>query len=176
MSVLEHEMQRPHANRAKELSAVLAPTAPAFDTATRLQQRTIIRMRMVRGRLVLGPVCAIRMRIRGYPPRRVDGQEAVGTLRPPGRGWRKGLVSAFRIPRFDRLSHAQGGSPMRWTPGRMSGNIEDRRGRGGGIGMMGPGMGLGGVVLLVLSLLFGQNLFEERGARRCADQETSTEW
>jgi uncharacterized protein len=52
---------------------------------------------------------------------------------------------------------------MRWTPGRMSGNIEDRRGRGGGIGMMGPGMGLGGVVLLVLSLLFGQNLFEGSG-------------
>ncbi len=51
---------------------------------------------------------------------------------------------------------------MRWTPGRMSRNVEDRRG-GGGIGMMGPGMGLGGVVLLVLSLLFGQNLFEGEG-------------
>jgi uncharacterized protein len=52
---------------------------------------------------------------------------------------------------------------MRWTPGRMSRNIEDRRGaRGGGIGMMGPGLGLGGVVaLLVLSLLFGQDLFQE---------------
>ncbi len=38
---------------------------------------------------------------------------------------------------------------MRWTPGRMSRNIEDRRGaRGGGIGMMGPGMG--GVVLLLV--------------------------
>jgi uncharacterized protein len=50
---------------------------------------------------------------------------------------------------------------MRWTPGRMSRNIEDRRGaRGGGIGMMGPGLGLGGVVLLVLSLLFGQDLLE----------------
>ncbi len=53
---------------------------------------------------------------------------------------------------------------MRWTPGRMSRNIEDRRGRGGGgIGMMGPGMGLGGVVLLVLSLLFGQNLMDGSG-------------
>jgi predicted metalloprotease len=52
---------------------------------------------------------------------------------------------------------------MRWTPGRMSRNIEDRRGaRGGGIGMMGPGMGLGGVVvLLVLSLLFGEDLLQE---------------
>ena len=50
---------------------------------------------------------------------------------------------------------------MRWTPGRMSRNIEDRRGAGrGGIGMMGPGLGLGGVVLLVLSLLFGQDLLE----------------
>ena len=50
---------------------------------------------------------------------------------------------------------------MRWTPGRMSRNIEDRRGaRGGGIGMMGPGMGLGGVVLLVLSLLFGRDLLD----------------
>jgi predicted metalloprotease len=52
---------------------------------------------------------------------------------------------------------------MRWTPGRMSRNIEDRRGTGGGgIGMMGPGLGLGGVVvLLVLSLLFGQDLLQE---------------
>jgi predicted metalloprotease len=54
---------------------------------------------------------------------------------------------------------------MRWTPGRMSRNIEDRRGaRGGGIGIMGPGLGLGGVVvLLVLSLLFGQDLLQETG-------------
>jgi predicted metalloprotease len=47
---------------------------------------------------------------------------------------------------------------MRWTPGRISRNIEDRRGAGGG--MMGPGLGLGGVVLLVLGLLFGQDLLE----------------
>jgi uncharacterized protein len=49
---------------------------------------------------------------------------------------------------------------MRWTPGRISRNIEDRRGASGGIGMMGPGMGIGGVVLLVLALLFGQDVFE----------------
>jgi uncharacterized protein len=49
---------------------------------------------------------------------------------------------------------------MRWTPGRMSRNIEDRRGTGGGMGMMGPGLGLGGVVLVVLSLLFGQDLLQ----------------
>jgi uncharacterized protein len=63
---------------------------------------------------------------------------------------------------------------MRWTPGRMSGNIEDRRGRGGGIGMMGPGMGLGGVVLLVLSLLFGQNLFEGSGDTTTGAPTTGT--
>ena len=63
---------------------------------------------------------------------------------------------------------------MRWTPGRMSRNIEDRRGGGrGGIGMMGPGMGIGGVVLLVLSLLFGQDLMQggdAPGAPRASDR------
>jgi uncharacterized protein len=49
---------------------------------------------------------------------------------------------------------------MRWTPGRMSRNIEDRRGSSGGISMMGPGLGLGGVILVVLSLLFGQDLMQ----------------
>ncbi len=63
---------------------------------------------------------------------------------------------------------------MRWKPGRMSGNIEDRRGRGGGIGMMGPGMGLGGVVLLVLSLLFGQNLFEGSSEAPTGEPTTGT--
>src|SRR3712207_503341 len=52
---------------------------------------------------------------------------------------------------------------MRWTPGRMSRNIEDRRGGGGGIGMMGPGMGIGGVVLLVLGLLFGGDVLNTTG-------------
>src|SRR3982751_2644442 len=51
---------------------------------------------------------------------------------------------------------------MRWMPGGSNKNVEDRRG-GGGIGMMGPGMGLGGVVLVILSLLFGQNLFQGAG-------------
>ena len=63
---------------------------------------------------------------------------------------------------------------MRWTPGRQSGNIEDQRGRGGGIGMMGPGMGIGGVVLLVLSLLFGQNLFEGSGEAPTGAPTTGT--
>ncbi len=52
---------------------------------------------------------------------------------------------------------------MRWRPGSRSGNIEDRRGEdGGGGGARLPGirLGLGGVaVLLVLSVLTGQNFF-----------------
>ena len=43
---------------------------------------------------------------------------------------------------------------MRWSPGRDSGNVEDRRGMGG----MGMPMGIGGsVILLVLSLIFGRD-------------------
>ena len=57
---------------------------------------------------------------------------------------------------------------MRWTPGGSSSNVEDRRGMGGGGGGFrlggGGGMGLGGaVILLVLSLLFGRNLFTGAG-------------
>ncbi|HVX88344.1 MAG TPA: neutral zinc metallopeptidase, partial [Gemmatimonadales bacterium] len=51
---------------------------------------------------------------------------------------------------------------MRWTPGGVSDNIEDRRGASGGAGLRLPGgrFGLGTVViLLVLSLLFKRNLF-----------------
>ncbi|MHB1072654.1 MAG: KPN_02809 family neutral zinc metallopeptidase [Gemmatimonadaceae bacterium] len=52
---------------------------------------------------------------------------------------------------------------MRWTPGGRSRNLEDRRGSGGGMGMP---MGIGGtVVLLVLSLLFGRNLFNDVGVQ-----------
>ena len=44
---------------------------------------------------------------------------------------------------------------MRWTPGGVSGNIEDRRG-GGGFG--GRGVGIGGLLLAaVLSLIFGRD-------------------
>jgi predicted metalloprotease len=46
---------------------------------------------------------------------------------------------------------------MRWTPGGVSGDIEDRRGEGG-FRMGGPQLGLGGTLLvLVLSLIFGRN-------------------
>jgi predicted metalloprotease len=54
---------------------------------------------------------------------------------------------------------------MRWTPGQRSSNIEDRRGAsagggGGGFGRSGMGLG-GGVVLLILSLVFGRNFFSD---------------
>ena len=52
---------------------------------------------------------------------------------------------------------------MRWTRGDRSSDIEDRRGEGGGgFGglRVGGGIGIGGaVILLVLSLVFGQNFF-----------------
>jgi len=49
---------------------------------------------------------------------------------------------------------------MRWTPGGVSGNIEDERdsGGGGGFGFGGRGVGLGGLILAgVLSLIFGRD-------------------
>jgi predicted metalloprotease len=47
---------------------------------------------------------------------------------------------------------------MRWTPGGVSGNVEDRRGGFGGFGGGGLKLGLGGtLVLFVLSLIFGQD-------------------
>jgi uncharacterized protein len=53
---------------------------------------------------------------------------------------------------------------MRWTPGYQSGNVEDRRGSGGMMRGAG-GMGIGTfVVLLVLSLIFKQDLFQLVGA------------
>lgn len=51
---------------------------------------------------------------------------------------------------------------MRWTPGGVSSDIEDRRGGGGGgFGFgRGPTIGCGGaIILLVLSLLTGKNFF-----------------
>jgi predicted metalloprotease len=51
---------------------------------------------------------------------------------------------------------------MRWTPGNISPNVEDRRGSsGGGFGFgRGPTIGCGGaIILLVLSLLTGKNFF-----------------
>ncbi len=50
---------------------------------------------------------------------------------------------------------------MRWTPGGLSSDIEDRRGSsGGGFGIGGAPIGCGGaILLLVLSLLFHKNFF-----------------
>ena len=56
---------------------------------------------------------------------------------------------------------------MRWTPGGRSKDVEDLRGQtgGGGGGMMlGRGMGIGGAVIaLILSLVFGVNIFDSGG-------------
>src|SRR6185503_19285385 len=45
---------------------------------------------------------------------------------------------------------------MRWSPGADRGNVEDRRGGGGGFGMAPMGIG-GTIVVLVLSLIFGRD-------------------
>jgi predicted metalloprotease len=64
---------------------------------------------------------------------------------------------------------------MRWTPGGRSKNVEDLRGQtGGGGGMMigGRGMGIGGAVIaLILSLVFGVNIFDSGGSP--APQQTA---
>ncbi|MGV3707699.1 MAG: neutral zinc metallopeptidase [Gemmatimonas sp.] len=56
---------------------------------------------------------------------------------------------------------------MRWTPGKRNENLEDRRGSSGGRGLGGGGgirLGLGGtVIVLILSLVFGQDFFSLLG-------------
>lgn len=55
---------------------------------------------------------------------------------------------------------------MRWTPGGPSKNLEDLRGQTGGGGRMigGRSMGIGGAIIaLVLSLVFGVNIFDSGG-------------
>ena len=69
---------------------------------------------------------------------------------------------------------------MRWTRGNRSSDIEDRRGEtpSGGMGMrVGGGLGIGGVlILLVLSLVFGQNFFAllEQGGGVSTGPDVST--
>ena len=53
---------------------------------------------------------------------------------------------------------------MRWKPGQTSQDIEDRRGMAGGGGRFsgGRGLGVGGfVILLILSLVFKQDFFND---------------
>jgi len=45
---------------------------------------------------------------------------------------------------------------MRWNDRRLSDNVEDRRG-GGGMRTLGVGGGIGGVIIIVLALLFNRN-------------------
>ena len=61
--------------------------------------------------------------------------------------------------------------PMRWTPGGVSKNIEDRRGQsGGGFGMAPMGIG-GTIILLVLGLIFGVDFNGNGGAGLGLSQE-----
>src|SRR6202453_2400384 len=47
---------------------------------------------------------------------------------------------------------------MRWTPGGLSSDVEDRRGDSGGGGFGGGGLGIVGfLILLVISLVTGRN-------------------
>jgi predicted metalloprotease len=59
---------------------------------------------------------------------------------------------------------------MRWTPGGVSSDIEDRRGSSG-FNIGGAPMGIGGaIVLLILSAIFGRNLFTGVGGNPDAVQ------
>ena len=55
---------------------------------------------------------------------------------------------------------------MKWTPGGRSPNLEDRRGARGGLGTLGVG---GGLVMLILSLIFGPQVFDQEGGGAPAD-------
>jgi uncharacterized protein len=62
---------------------------------------------------------------------------------------------------------------MRWSPGRDSGNVEDRRGAGG-VGMAPMGIG-GTVILLVLSLVFGRDFISGSGSDASAPANAAGE-
>jgi predicted metalloprotease len=64
---------------------------------------------------------------------------------------------------------------MRWTPGGVSSDVEDRRGSSG-FGIGGAPLGIGGaVILLILSLVFGRNLFTSGAVQQqpAANQPTA---
>ena len=56
---------------------------------------------------------------------------------------------------------------MRWLGREGSGNVEDRRGMGGNLAI---GGGIGGVVILILSLLFGNDFISSDPTQEPADQ------
>ncbi len=56
---------------------------------------------------------------------------------------------------------------MLWNSGSSNRNIEDRRAGGGGAGKFGLG---GGLILLVLSLVFGRNFFDDAGGASVATE------
>lgn len=67
---------------------------------------------------------------------------------------------------------------MQWTPGGVSGDIEDRRDDSGGSGGMGIGpqhIGIGGaILLLILSVVFHRNFFALFSSTPSADQPAVT--
>src|SRR5678815_3265678 len=81
-------------------------------------------------------------------------------MRPRGRRDQLGQLLAFlAVSRpCSGATHLSAEAAMKWNDMGRSSNIEDRR--GSGVGRMGMGIG-GTAVLLVLSLLFGRNLFED---------------
>jgi uncharacterized protein len=66
---------------------------------------------------------------------------------------------------------------MRWTPGGRSRNLEDLRGQTGGGRMIGGrGMGIGGAVIaLILSVVFGVNIFDSGGGTPVPQQASPGE-
>jgi predicted metalloprotease len=64
---------------------------------------------------------------------------------------------------------------MRWTPGGRSRNVEDLRGRTGGGFSLGKGMGVGGtIIVLILGLLFGGDIFSGGGGAGIPTTATET--
>ena len=74
------------------------------------------------------------------------------------------------------LLTSYGWEQMKWTPGGLSRNIEDRRGSSGGRGFGMAPMGIGGaIILLVLSLIFGVDLTGNGGGGSSIPQSSGGE-
>ena len=64
---------------------------------------------------------------------------------------------------------------MRWTPGGLSSDVEDRRGDSGGGGFGGGGLGIVGfLILLVISLVTGRNYIGAYFSSGAAHTQCST--